>query len=404
MHFDFDVEHARTGTGSVKWEFLKVDEEMIFGDHADPRHGERRVLPLWVADMDFPAPAAVIEALQARAAHGIFGYTRPTPSYLQAVTKWMQQRHNWSIEPSWIVTTPGVVTALFVLVRAFTARGDKVLIQRPVYHPFTFAVERNERVVVSNSLRLENGRYTMDFDDLAAKTADPAVKMAILCSPHNPVGRVWSGDELRRFGDICLQNDVLVVTDEIHHDLIYDHAAFTPFASLNDDFLANSITCTAPSKTFNLAGLKTSNIIIASADLRARFQTALEKSGIWGVNCFGVVAAEAAYNHGAPWLDEVMAYIEANYRFMANYLAQHVPQIKPIPPQGTYLAWLDCRALGMNEAERKAFFLEKARVFIEEGEIFGPEGAGFERINLACPRSILAEALARIRQVVETAV
>lgn len=400
MAFDFDIEHARTGTSSVKWEFLHQGDDLVYGDHADPKRGNERILPLWVADMDFRCPPEVIEALHERVDHGIFGYTRATPSYFFAVVNWMQRRHNWRIEPEWIVITPGVVSALFVLVRTFTEPGDKVLIQRPVYHPFTFSIERNQRVVVSNPLRLENGRYTMDFDDLAAKTADPDVKMAILCNPHNPVGRVWTRDELLRFGDICRQNDVLVVADEIHHDLVYSYADFIPFTSLSDLFLHNSITCTAASKTFNLAGLKTSNIVIANADLRARFADALENSGIWGTNSFGVVATEAAYNHGAQWLNEAMAYIEDNYNFMADYLAQHVPQLKPIRPEGTYLVWLDCRALEMNEEERKHLFLEEANVFIEEGEIFGPEGEGFERINLACPRSILVEALDRIRQVV----
>ena len=400
MQYNFDVEHSRAGTGSVKWEFLPQGDEYVYGDHADPKHGDQRILPLWVADMDFRAPQAVIDALQARAAHGIFGYTAVTPAYRAAVVAWMARRHNWSIRPEWLVPAPGIVTALYVLVRAFTAPGDKVLIQRPVYHPFTFAVEENGREVVSNSLRLENGRYRMDFDDLARKTADPAVKLAILCNPHNPVGRVWTAEELRRLGEICLQNDVLVIADEIHHDLIYRGCVFTPFTALGDDFAARAITCTAPSKTFNLAGLKSSNVIIADPALRGRFELALRHSGVWGMNCFGPAATEAAYTHGAPWLEAVMAYVEENYRFMEAYLAEHLPQLRPLRPEGTYLVWLDCRALGLDEAARRELLLGEARVFIEEGEIFGPEGAGFERLNLACPRAILAEALARIRRVV----
>lgn len=403
MQFNFDTEHDRSGTGSIKWEFLQEGETMVYGDHAAAKHGSERILPLWVADMDFHAPQAVIDALQARVAHGIYGYTMPTPSYKTAVVNWMQQRHNWAIDLDWIVLSPGVVSALYVLVRALTDPDDKVLIQRPVYHPFTFCVEENGRKMVSNTLIETNGRYTMDFADLAAKAADPAVKLAILCNPHNPVGRVWTAAELRQFADICIQNNVTIIADEIHHDLIFSGHTFTPLASLSADIASHTITCTAPSKTFNLAGLKTSNIIITDSAIREKFQTELRRSGIWGVNAFGPVATEAAYTHGAPWLDAVMAYIEDNYHFMVDYLAQHMPMLKVTPLEGTYLAWIDCRALELNQEERRHLMLDEAKLFIEEGEIFGEEGAGFERINLACPRSILAAALDRMRQVVVSA-
>jgi len=238
---------------------------------------------------------------------------------------------------------------------------------------------------------------------LAEKAADPAVKMAILCSPHNPVGRVWTAEELTRFGEICLANDVIVVSDEIHCDLIYQGCSFTSFGSISDEFAANSIICTAPSKTFNLAGLKTSNLIIPREDWRKRYTATLTKHGLMGTNAFGVVATETAYNEGEEWLTAVMAYIEENYRFMVTYLAEHLPQLKAVSPQGTYLVWVDCRALGLDPAARKELIMGEAKVFLDEGEMFGPEGEGFERFNIACPRTILAEALQRIKQEVENA-
>ena len=288
-----------------------------------------------------------------------------------------------------------------MMVQAFLAPGQKVLVQQPVYYPFFHAIENNGGEIVSNALVFENGRYSMDFDDLAEKTADPAVTIAILCSPHNPVGRVWTAEELTRFGKTCLKNNVLIVSDEIHCDLIYDGCTFTPFAGIDETFAQQSIVCTAPSKTFNLAGLKTSNIIISNPDLRKRFARILAQNGLKNANTFGIVATEAAYNHGEAWLADTMDYIEANYRFMAAYMTEHLPQLKIIPPEGTYLVWVDCRALGLDPAARKTLLMEGARLFLDEGELFGPEGEGFERFNIACPRSILKEALERIKTVVD---
>ena len=350
--------------------------------------------------MDFRCPPAVIEALVARARQGIFGYTLPTDPYYEAVIGWIAQRHDWRVAREWIVLTPGVVPALNMLVQTCIAPGEKVLVQRPVYYPFFRAVENNGGEIASNSLVYEDGRYRMDFDDLAEKAADPAVKMAILCSPHNPVGRVWTPEELTRFGEICLENDVLVVSDEIHCDLIYGDHTFTAFAALDDAFLQHSVTCRAASKTFNLAGLKTSNIIIADEALRERFARTIERNGLMGGNAFGIVATEVAFTHGDAWLEAVMDYVEANYRFMATYLAEHLPALKIVPPEGTYLVWVDCRAWGMTPAARKALLMDQARVYLDEGELFGPEGEGFERFNIACPRPLLAEALARIKTAV----
>ncbi len=402
MTFNFDQEVDRKGTYSTKWEFVPDGDDMKYGDHADRKYGENRLLPMWVADMDFRVPQAVIDALVARAGHGIFGYTRPADAYFDAVLSWMKRRYGRSVQKEWIVLTPGVVPAIHLMVQAYLQPGDKVLVQRPVYYPFFAAVENNGCEIVSNSLVLENGRYTMDFDDLAEKAADPAVKMAILCSPHNPIGRVWTKEELTRFGEICLENDVLVVADEIHCDLIYDGCEFITFANISDEFAQKSIVCTAPSKTFNLAGLKTSNIVIPDQTLREQLNRKLESVGMWGTNAFGIVATEAAYNHGEAWLDAAMAYIEGNYHFMVEYLAQNLPQIRVIQPEGTYLVWVDCRALELDSETRKNLMMEQAKVYLDEGELFGPEGEGFERFNLACPRSILAEALERIKTAVST--
>lgn len=402
MKFGFDEEVDRMGTQCIKWEFIADGDTMVFGDHADPKHGSDRLLPMWVADMDFRCPPAVIEALTARAQQGVFGYSYPCDSYYEAVINWMARRYGRTIERDWIALTPGVVPAINMMVQSFVAPGEKVLVQQPVYYPFFDAIRNNAAEIVSNSLLYDGGHYRMDFDDLAQKAADPAVKMAILCSPHNPVGRVWTPEELTRFGEICLENDVLVVSDEIHCDLIYEGSTFTSFANINDDFAQKSIVCTAASKTFNLAGLKISNIIIPDGDLRAKLNTAIERNGLFGANAFGLVALEAAYNYGEDWLEEVMAYVEANYHFMAAYLAKYLPQLKIIRPEGTYLVWVDGRDLGLDPAARKTLMMEQARVYLDEGELFGPEGEGFERFNIACPRSILVEALERIKAAVDS--
>ncbi len=401
MSFDFDTEVNKFGINSIKWEFMfDADHNVTHGDHAHPKHGDKRLLPLWVADMDFRVPPPVIEAVVERAKRGVFGYCMPTDSYYEAVINWFARHYGRSIQKEWIVMTPGVVPALNLMIQTYTQPGDKIIIQRPVYHPFTFAIENNGREVVSNSLVLQDGRYHMDFDDLAAKAADPDVKMIILCSPHNPIGRVWNREELTCLGEICLDNDVLVVSDEIHCDLIYKDVTFTSFANISERFAQNSLVCTAPSKTFNLAGLKLSNIIIPNEELRAQLTKTIECTGLMGTNTFGVVAAEAAYNFGEDWLTAVMAYIEGNYNFMRDYLAEHLPQLHLMPAEGTYLVWLDCRALELTPEERKKLIFEDARLYLDEGEMFGPEGEGFERINLACPRSLLAEALERLATVI----
>lgn len=402
MKYDFDREIDRIRTGSVKWEFFQDGEKLIHWDHMDKPPGEDRILPMWVADMDFPSPKPVVDALVARAEHGIYGYTERTESYYECVVRWMKRRHGWTIAREWICTTPGVVPALNLLVRTFVGSGGKVLIQPPVYRPFFSAIKNNDSQLVSNPLTYQDGRYTMDYDDLEEKTRAADVRMAILCSPHNPVGRVWTREELARFGETCLDRGVLVVSDEIHGDLILKGHVFTPFAAINEEFAQHAIICTAPSKTFNLAGLQTSNIIIPNDELRARFQTTLRSSGLFGVGVFGLVALQAAYDLGEEWLEQVLDYVEGNLGYLQAYLGEQLPQISVVRPEGTYLVWLDCRRLGLDRWGLKRLMLDKARVYLDEGFIFGPEGEGFERINIACPRSILVEALERIRKAIVT--
>jgi len=396
MSHDFDKIINRANTGSVKWEFAPdwndPDEKNLI-NACDDQNG---VIPMWVADMDFACPEPVIRALQQRVDHGIFGYTRPETDDLAAVVNWMNKRHAWRIQADWIVSTPGVVPALHMLVRAFTRPGDKVLIQRPVYYPFFSAIKNNDCHIVSNSLVMEDNRYHMDFADLQAKTTDPKVKLAILCSPHNPVGRVWTAEELRRFGQICIQNKVMVISDEIHADLVFPGQQFVPFSMVDKNFVQNSIICTAPSKTFNLAGLQTSNIIIANNNIRAKFKQTIRSTGLFGVNPFGITACRAAYENGEQWLDALLPYLHENLLGMTRYISDNIPEINAIQPEGTYLVWLDCRSLGPNNHELNDLFLNQAGVCLDPGSLFGPEGDGFQRINIACPRSLLMVALERI--------
>lgn len=400
--FDFDREINREGTSSVKWEFHVHSGAAERWEDTKADRGEDRVLAMWVADMDFRCPEPVIQALRDRVEHGIFGYSAKTDEYVGAVCDWFARRHDWTVEPEWVSPIPGVVPALNVAVRAFTQPGDKVIVQRPVYYPF-FRVSRNNGCeIVSNGLILEDGQYRMDFDDLEKKASDPKAKMLILCSPHNPIGRIWTADELTRLAEICARNNVIVIADEIHCDLILPGNSFTPFATLGETAAQNVIVCTAPSKTFNLAGLHNSNMIIPNPELRERFTKAQAAQSLPGMNPFGIVATMAAYREGEPWLDAVLEYIDGNARLVMETFAEHEPRVKPIMPQGTYLQWIDCRELGLGKEALEDLMLNTAKIYFDEGYIFGEEGEGFERINIACPRSLLKQALDRMVAAIKT--
>jgi cystathionine beta-lyase len=337
--------------------------------------------------------------MKQKADEGIYGYSwHKTPEYFNAVTGWMKRRHNWDVDKDWIVYSPGIVPAINVMIRSFTQPGDKIIVQSPVYYPFFSTIQNNGRHIQNNQLVYESNKYSFDFDDFEEKAKDPLTKMFILCNPHNPVGRVWTEEELKKLGDICLENDVLIISDEIHHDLIlpgYEHKVFSKLSEDYDDY---TIICTAPSKTFNVAGLQTSNIIIPNKKLRDTFTQGISgRNGLGIPNAFGISALISAYNDGEEWLVQVMGYIHENFKFLNAYLKEHLPDVHMVNPEGTYLAWVDFSSLGMNDEERREFMLHKAKVALDGGTMFGKGGEGFERINVACPRSIIEECMDRIR-------
>jgi len=390
MKCDFDKIIDRTNFYSKKWDEL----EKIFGTDA------KDVLPMWIADMEFRSPKPVIEAIKKAAEHGIYGYTSRPLSYYQAIIDWIEKRHNWKVKKDWLAYSPGVVSALSFIVRAFIQAGDKVIIQPPVYYPFFKVIENNGCHIVNNPLKLNNKRYVMDFEDLERKVDDSRVKILILCSPHNPVGRVWQKEELIRLGEICLKNDVMVISDEIHADILFEGYKHTPFASISPAFAQNSITCTAPNKTFNLAGLQTSTIIIPNKKYYRIYSNILDSLALDENNIFGLVALEAAYRYGEEWLEQLLSYLNENLEFLMKYFKERIPKIKVIRPEGTYLIWLDCRQLGFSAKDLNNFMIKKARVALDDGYWFGTEGEGFMRINIACPRSFLEEGLKRIEKAV----
>lgn len=388
MRYDFDKVFNKENTDSVKWNFTKK----ILG-YDD-------VIPMWIADMDFETVPEVKEAIIKRAAQGIYGYSETMAGYYDAIINWTEKRHQWKVEKEWLCISPGVITALNIVVKALTHPGDKVIIQSPVYYPFFNSISRNGCEILNNPLKSVEGRYYIDFEDLEEKIKDERVKLMIICNPHNPIGRVWTKEELQKIGEICLKHDVIVVSDEIHSDLIYKGYKHTPFASISKEFEQNSITCTAPSKTFNLAGLQTSNIIIPNKKLRKEYNIALENMGISRLNLFGVIGCEAAYKYGEEWLEQLLDYIEENKNFTEKYISEKIPKLKVVKAEGTYLLWIDFRELGMKGKDLKKFMMTKAKVAFNEGFIFGEGGEGFERMNIACPRSILQEALKRIEEAV----
>ncbi len=388
MTYDFDSLIERKGTNSLKYDFMEEE-----GKPSD-------VLPLWVADMDFRAPDAVTEALIQASRHGIFGYSEVKLPYFQAVHDWFQENHNWDPKAEWLVKTPGVVYAVCTAIRALTNPGDAVLIQRPVYYPFSRGILENKRKLVNNPLCFREGRYTVDLKDFERKIIENQVKLFILCNPHNPVGRVWTAGELSDMGEVCRKHQVTVVSDEIHADFTFPGHRHTVFAGIKPEYSNMTITCTAPSKTFNLAGLQVSNIFIENNGLRRAFRKEMLRSGYLSLNTMGLVACQAAYRHGYPWLIELRKYLGENLEYVRNFLNRELPQIRLVEPEGTYLLWLDFRALGMEDEQLNRFILEEAKLWLDRGSLFGPEGEGFQRINMACPRATLEEAFSRLRDAV----
>ena len=384
MQYDFDTPIDRTHTWSIKHDFKKENGK------ADD------ILPLWVADMDFRSPDSVVEALKKAVDHGIFGYSRADESYFDAVAAWYQKRHHLTLQPEWMTCTPGIVFALSIAVRAFSQEGDAVLIQPPVYHPFSRAILRNKRTLVENPLVLKDGHYEMDLEDLEQKVLDEHVKLMILCNPHNPVGRVWTREELTALADICLRHHVYVISDEIHGDFVWQGHEQTPYASISEEACLHSMMCTAPSKTFNLAGMATSNLFIPDPEMRRKFRSELLDVGQENMNRLGLFACRAAYEGGGEWLDQLIGYLAGNLALVRDFCKNRVPQIQLVEPEGTYLAWLDCRELGMTDDELMAFFSNEAKVWLDPGTHSGEQGSGFMRFNLGSSRSVIAQALDQI--------
>ncbi|MEN4018302.1 MAG: PatB family C-S lyase [Methanobacterium sp.] len=395
MKYDFDQVCDRKKTDCYKWDLV----QSIFG--------REDVIPMWVADMDFPVAQPIVEALKKRAEHPFYGYTHPGPSVIDSVVERMQRKFNWEIEPEWVVFTPGVVPALHTAIRSLTHPGDEVILQEPAYHPFFPVIKGSGCQIVDNNLKLINGRYEMDYKGLEQKFSPKTgrlrghgrIKAILFCNPHNPVGRLWKRDEIIRMGEIIIENGAAVISDEIHCELLFKGHKHTPFASISQEFEQNSIVCMSPSKTFNLPGLGISSIIIPNKKLRKEFLS-IQSGIVPDPNLFGYTALEAAYREGDEWLEQVLDYLQGNLDFLIEYFQKKIPDIKVIQPQGTYLIWLDCRELGMDKLTLGSFMQDKARVGLEDGFIFGEAGSGFVRMNIACPRSILEEALGRIERAV----
>lgn len=387
-NLDFDKVVDRKNTGCLKYDF------------AVKRGMPEDVLPLWVADMDFKTSSYIQDAIIAQARHGIYGYTESGESYFEALQSWLFNHHDWKVEEKWLVKTPGIVYALAMAVQAFTDEKDAVLIQQPVYYPFSGVIKDNGRKVVDNTLvRDEAGRYHMDIADFEDKIVKEHVKLFLLCNPHNPVGRAWTGEELQKIGDICYKHHVLIVSDEIHADFVFDRK-HQVLANLKKEYEEITITCTAPSKTFNIAGLQVSNIFIPDNKLRHQFKRQIAASGYSQLNAVGLAACEAAYRHGEEWYKAVFAYIRENISYTEEFLKQHIPQVKMLRPEGTYLVWMDFRSLGLSNRELEDLIIHKAGLWLDSGAIFGAAGEGFQRINVACPRKTLKTALEKLKAAV----
>ena len=389
MPIDFDTVIDRRGTSCLKYDF------------AVERGYPQGILPFWVADMDFPTPQPVIAELTHRVQHGIFGYTDPKESYKQTIVDWMTEHHDWTPSTKALTITPGVVFALATAVRCFTKPGDAVLLQQPVYYPFSEVILENGRNVVSSDLYLgEDNRYHIDFDDFERKIEENDIGLFLMCSPHNPVGRVWTRDELMRIGEICVRHNVIVVSDEIHNDFVFEGEHHV-FATLSPEFEQISVICTAPSKTLNLATMLLSNIFIPDVQLRKRFLRQVSAAGMSQLSAFGLTACQAAYEHGEEWYQAMLSYVKGNIDYVNRYAQEHFKKIRVVHLEGTYLMWLDFRGTGLSSGEIDQKIIYEAKLWLDSGKIFGSAGRGFQRINTACQRATLEETMERIRRTFE---
>lgn len=384
---NFDEIIERRDTDSLKWSKKRLKEAF----------GSEDSVPMWIADMDFKAAPPIVEAIVARAKHGVYGYGHASDEFLEAAVNWQKKRNDWVIEKEWILFTPGIIPALNFVLETFCNPGDRVIIQSPVYYPFANIINNNGCHIANNPLILNDGKYEINFTELEELAKDSRAKIMILCNPHNPVGRVWKDAELRKIGDICIKNDVLVVTDEIHSDLVYPGCRHLPFAKISEAFKMNSIICTSPSKTFNLAGLQLSNIIVPNEKLRNELNHKISTIDI-DPGSFATVAQIAAYNHGEEWLEQLLVYLQKNLDFMEEFISGRMPGIKFVRPEATYLAWLDFSDYGLSDRELQTKMQTKAKVAMDDGMIFGAGGEQFQRINFACPRAMLKNALERIEE------
>ena len=385
MSYNFDEIIPRNGTRSVKFGLRKE------------KFGRTDLLPMWVADMDFQTPGFITDAVKKRAAHEIYGYTYRPNEYYESIVQWMKKQHSWDIEKEWITFCPGVVPALNLAIMAYTNPGDKVIVQPPVYFPFFSAVKNNNRKLVNNQLLYNNGKYTIDYKNLEKEAANGA-KLILLSNPHNPVGRAWTKKELDKLAKICINNDIQIISDEIHSDLILPGKKHIPTAKISGTIANHVVTCMAPSKSFNIAGLATSSIIISNPSIREKFNKMMERLHIGGGNIFGMEASIAAYSNGKEWIDKMLEYVNDNMTLVYNYCREKIPRIKPVKAEATYLLWLDCKNLGIDDVSLRKFMIEKAGLGLNNGPTFGPGGSGFQRMNLACPRSVVQKALERMEK------
>ena len=389
--YDFDKFHDRRGTSCIKWDF------------GMERKGRDDLLPLWVADMDFKLPEEIVEDITDRAGQGIFGYTDPKQDYFDAVSGWFERRHSFTVDRDWVTITHGVVYAIVLAIRALTEAGDAVLIQQPVYYPFAEAVRVNDRRLVNNQLIYRNGRYEIDFEDFEKKIISEKIKLFLLCSPHNPVGRVWSKEELLRIADICKRHGVFVFADEIHSDFVYSSFTHTSYMNLGNEYREKLILGTSPSKTFNMAGLQVANIIIPNKEIREKFRYENMITGYSQCNAIGLEATKSVYTKGAKWVDELCEYLEGNLSYVRGFLNEKLPKVKLVEPEGTYLIWLDFSEVVKNQKELEDLIVDKAHLWLDPGIIFGKETSLFERVNIACPRSIVKQAMEQLYEAIRNA-